>query len=220
MGILVKNNTKTSITIDHRENPSEIPQKLTELGAQVTIKTLQRGDYIINQQIIVERKSKEDFVLSLMQNRLFIQIANLKKADYQPLLLIEGNPYHTKHDICREAIKGALIAIAVSWQLPIVYSSNADDSAQILMMTARQNLQGKLNFYRPGYHPKSTLKKQIFFLQGLPEIGPKLAHELLKKFGTIENIILAGEDELLETEGIGKKKAAKIREFLAYRRKA
>jgi Fanconi anemia group M protein len=216
---MFKNTNQISIIADYREAPSGIPLKLTELGINIETKSLLRGDYIINQQIIVERKSKEDFVISLIQNRLFKQVANLKKnKDYRPILLIEGNPYSTKHDIAREAIKGALLSITVSWHIPIIYSANTKDSAQMLIMAAKQNLQENFSFHRAGYLPKSMAKKQVYFLQGLPDIGPKLANSLIKQFGTIKKIIVASEKQLLKVEGIGKGKATKIREFIVFQR--
>ena len=185
-----------TIIADFRENASGIPQILLELGINIKVKVLKRGDYILNNEIIVERKTKEDFVLSLMQNRLFKQCANMKKANLHQFLLIEGNPYKTKHDISRKAIRGALLSISVSWQIPIVYSSNINETAQILILAARQNLQEKFMFQRTGYKPKTTIKRQLYFLQGLPSVGPKIAHELLKEFGTIEKIISAPEKAL------------------------
>jgi DNA excision repair protein ERCC-4 len=85
------------IIADHREIASRVPSALSDLNIEPEIRTLKHGDYIINNQIIIERKTKDDFVQSLMQQKLFIQVANLRKnAKFRPILLIEGNPYHTK----------------------------------------------------------------------------------------------------------------------------
>lgn len=206
------------IIADHREIASGVPSSLSELDIEPEITTLKYGDYIINKQIIIERKTKDDFVHSLIQQRLFIQVSHLKKnANLVPILLIEGNPYNTRHDITREAIKGALLAITVSWQTPIIYSANAHDSAQTMISIANQNLKDNFMFHRKGYKPKTLAKKQNYFLQGLPNIGPKLANALLKEFGSVENIILADEEELGNIDGIGKTKAKKIREFIGFR---
>ena len=158
-------NKNIKIIADHRENPSGIPQILLESGIELTINTLKTGDYLINNQIIIERKTKEDFILSLMQNRLFKQCANIKKTNYHQILLIEGNPYKTKHDISRNAIKGALLSISLAWQIPIIFSSNKIDTAQMLIMAAKQNLQENYIFQRTGYKPKTNRKKQLYFLE-------------------------------------------------------
>ncbi|MEN8119182.1 MAG: ERCC4 domain-containing protein [Bacteroidota bacterium] len=203
-----------TIIADFRENASGIPQLLLESGIKTIVQVLKRGDYLLNGEIIIERKTKEDFVLSLMQNRLFKQCANLKKTNYHQILLIEGNPYKTKHDISRQAVRGALLSVSLSWQIPIVFSADKFETAEMLILAAKQNLQEKFMFQRTGYKPKTITKKQLYFLQGLPSVGPKIATELLKQFGTIEKIISATEKQLREVPGIGKDKAEKIRKFI------
>lgn len=155
-----------------------------------------------------------------MQQRLFVQVANLRKnIALRPVLLIEGNPYNTKHDITREAIKGTLLSISVSWQLPIIFSSDAQDSAETMVLIASQNLKDDFSIHRKGYKPKTISKKQSYFIQGLPNVGPKLANALLKAFGSIENIMFADEQELGSIDGIGQNKAEKIRAFISFNHK-
>lgn len=200
---------------DYREVPSKIPGILEDLGIDVKRKQLETGDYIINNEIIVERKSKEDFILSIIQGRLFSQCARMKKSNKHVILLIEGNPYHTSHDIDRQAIKGALLSVSLCWQIPIVYSADNRDTAQMLIMAANQLLkENHPNFKKPK-HTKNYKKRAIYFLQGMPTVGSVLAKVLLEKFGSVENVILADDESLKETEGFGKKKVQKIREFLS-----
>ena len=199
---------------DYREVSSGIPQLLSDQGFLVTMKTLGAGDYIINDQIIIERKEKNDFVLSLIQNRLFMQCSAIKRTDFYPVLLVEGNPYTTKHEVERDAIKGALLSVSLSWQIPIIYSADVNTSAQMLIMAARQNMKENPLVKRPGFKPKSIKNRQAYFLQGLPFVGPKLARALLQHFGSLERVVAASEMELRELEGLGKKKAAAIKLFL------
>ena len=130
------------------------------------------------------------------------------------VLLIEGNPYHTKHDIDRQAVKGALLSVSLCWQIPIIFSSNENDKARTMIIAANQFLKETYPNYSRAGNSKNRMKKSLNFLQGLPSVGPSLAKSLLEKFKTIENVILATEDELLEIEGLGKKKAKIIRDFL------
>jgi len=200
---------------DFREVASGIPEHLENLGAIVERKQLKTGDYIINNEIVVERKSREDFIQSIIQGRLFLQCARLKKSHKYPTLLIEGNPYLTRHAIDRHAIKGALLSVSVSWQIPTIFTSDANDSAKTLIMAANQLLK-ESRVYFPRYGKSKKYEKQMqFFLQGLPAVGPVMAKSLLKTFHTIENIIMASEEDLLQIEGLGKKKAKLIRQFLS-----
>ena len=203
-----------AVVADYREERSGIPDLLRQLGCRVRVISLKAGDYIVNDSIIVERKSKGDFVLSLMQGRLFNQCRLLQKSGYVPTLLIEGNPYNTAHDVSREAIRGALMSVSLSWQIPVNYSASINDTADIIVMIARQNPKEKHTAQRYGYKPKTLQKQQLYFLQGLPSIGPKLANELMKHFGSLEKILAASEDELAKIPGIGPQKASKICRFI------
>ncbi|MBW8051301.1 MAG: hypothetical protein FVQ77_13355 [Cytophagales bacterium] len=124
-----------TIKTDYREKRSGIPDLLIQKNVDVIIIPLPIGDYIINDQIIIERKSAEDFVSSLIHKRLFEQCARLKKSkpQYQDdwwcgkhniLFIIEGNPLTTNHNIKKEAIKGAILSILISWQIPVIYTKN------------------------------------------------------------------------------------------------
>ena len=56
--------------------------------------------------------------------------------------------------------------------------------------------------------------RKLYVLQGLPGIGPALASRLLLQFGSIERVVAANADTLTEVRGVGRKKAARIREVV------
>ena len=143
--------------------------------------------------------------------------SRIKKSDYHTVLLIEGNPYNTSHDISRQAIRGALLSVSVSWQIPIIFSSNPSDSVDMLIMAGKQLLQNNCRYLRKGHKPKRIKSKLLYFLQGLPSVGPSISNALLEHFGSPENEVLASEDELMEIEGLGGTKARRIRKFLSQR---
>lgn len=205
---------EVKILADYREFQSGIPTLLLNKQIEITLKNLEAGDYLINDQILVERKTKEDFVLSLMNNRLFNQCLKLKRSLKYPLLIIEGNPYNTNHKINRQAVKGALLSVSVAWQIPVFFSKNVEETAELLIMAGKQMLQEKMLILRKGYKPKKQKNHQLYFLQGLPAVGPSLAYRLLLHFGSIEKIIKATEKQLLTVNGIGKGKARKIVDFI------
>jgi len=67
---------------------------------------------------------------------------------------------------------------------------------------------------RGGYRPKRLKSKQLYLLQGLPQVGPMLAKRLLKHFKSVSNVVNASVQDLKEIDGIGKVSAKKIREVL------
>jgi len=60
----------------------------------------------------------------------------------------------------------------------------------------------------------SLPEMQQFIVESLPFVGPKLAKELLKHFGTVESVFTASERDLAQVGGIGPKRAKEIRRVL------
>ena len=175
------------IIVDYRERASGLLELIREHDVFVEVKPLPFGDYIINDSITIERKTARDFLISIIDGRLFTQLSNLKKHCACPVVLIEGNPCKTDVDIDPAAIKGALISVETIWYVPIVFTCSKEDSVETLLMTGRQDETYKdVVPLRGGYRPKRLKSRQLYILQGLPKVGPSVAKRLLEHFSGLE----------------------------------
>lgn len=204
---------KITIVADNREKSSGVPRLLAEKDIDVKMAQLSIGDYMINDEIVIERKTKEDFVQSILNRHLFDQCSKLRKTRMIPLIIVEGNPFNTRHGINPEAIRGALLSVSLSWQIPIIRSTGKEDTVHLMLMASKQNLNPPVFVHRTGKKPKYKQSQQHYFVQNFPSIGPALARRLLAHFNTIEQIIMADIKSLEQVEGIGKTKAAKLYDF-------
>jgi Fanconi anemia group M protein len=203
------------IIVDYREKASGLVDLLKQANFDIEVKTIKYGDYVINDSITIERKTAHDFIVSIIDGRLFGQVSNLKRHCSSPVLLVEGNPYKTDLDMDPEAIKGALISTQVIWYVPVIYSRSKEDSANIMQMIGRQDASSRDKLVlRAGYRPKRLRSKQLFVLQGLPKVGPTTAKRLLERFKSVKNVINAPIEELQQVEGIGVVSAKAIRDAL------
>jgi len=194
---------------------SGLIELLKNRSVLVEITKVSYGDYIINDVITVERKTAKDFLISIIDGRLFKQLSNLKKYCTNPILLIEGNPYKTDHKFDRMAIRGAIISTQIIWYVPVIFSRSKEDSRDILLMISRQiETCNDVVTLRGGYRPKRLKSQQLYILQGLPQVGPKLANRLMKHFNSVAKVMNAPAQVLAQVDGIGKVTAKKIREVL------
>jgi len=203
------------ITVDYREKGSGIVGLLWKEEVAVEVKKLSYGDYLINDAITMERKTARDFLISIIDGRLFNQMSNLKKHCIHPILLIEGNPFKTGLDFDEMAIRGTLISIQAIWYVPIIYSRGKEETKDIILMIGRQE-EACMDVVplRGGYRPKRLKSKQLFILQGLPKVGPTVAKRLLEHFGSVSNAMNARVEDLVQVDGIGRISAKRIREVL------
>ncbi|MBI4655864.1 MAG: hypothetical protein HY746_03850 [Elusimicrobia bacterium] len=203
-----------SIKIDFREKDSNVGKILAELyGFQIIEDNLKIGDYLIGNDVIVERKTAIDFSQSIIDGRLFRQAKIMQQVFNLPLFIIEGkNVFDTSVNIHPNAVKGALVSLTLAWRIPVLFSTDYTDTALLLWLIASQNYDFHADISaRPGRRPKRLLGRQLYILQGLPGVGPKLAEALLNHFGSIAKVITASDKELTDIHGLGRIKAQKIK---------
>jgi DNA excision repair protein ERCC-4 len=201
--------------MDYREKASGLMDLLRQMDLLLEIGKVRYGDYIINDAITIERKTARDFLISIIDSRLFTQLSNLKRHCPRPLLLIEGNPYETDLAFDPQAIKGALLSTQAIWYIPVILSSSKEETRDILFMLGRQEESGQdVVTLRGGYRPKRLKSKQLYLIQGLPQVGPTMAKRLLEHFGSVAKIMNATMAELMRVEGIGQVSAKAIRALL------
>ena len=203
-----------------RVDPSERHSALLELARQcdafdIRMEHLTVGDYCIDRGIVVERKTHADFALSLVDGRLFPQAARLARCPHRPVILLEGPRPARMPDVHPHALKGAMVSLAVTWRLPVLCARDPEDSLRILRFLGDQlgtSDDGVLKRY--DRKPKRLASRKLYILQGLPSVGPALAHRLLLAFGCVERVLTADEEALMRVRGIGREKAARIRQVM------
>lgn len=115
------------VIADARERGSQLLQLLEESPSfELRIGCLRWGDYLIENQVTVERKRYDDFAVSLVDGRLFAQAAALSRLS-RPLILVEG-PRERPPGVHPHAPKGTLLSLATAWRLPVVFSKDAAES--------------------------------------------------------------------------------------------
>ena len=199
------------ITADHREKPSGIIALLIDMGIEVTIRRLPCCDYIINDGIFVERKTRQGFRVSILDGRLFRQASVMKRRVPRPVFLVEGNPFHVDMNFTPESIRGAILSLQVIWYIPVLFSRSREDTCKIFrILGEQQKKQSHLLKLRHSYRPKKMITRQLYILQGFPKIGPMLARRMLQHFGSVRNVMQADVKTLSTIEGIGLGKAKEI----------
>lgn len=208
---------KIEVIVDNRELRSKIGRELFKLDIEVVPKQLEIADFLISNEVAIERKSVEDFVSSLIDKRLFKQARSLKNNFKKPLFVIEGEAdIYSVRNVHPNAIRGALTALAIDFSIPLIYTKDEMDTARLIKTMAKreQRERDKSVSIRGKKKPLAGPKLQKYILEGFPNIGPKLAENLLNEFKTIKNVINASQEKLEKVEKIGSKTAERIKEIV------
>lgn len=203
------------IYVDNRELQSDIAKELILRGVDVKPVNLEIGDYVLSDEVVVERKTAEDFAKSIIDKRIFNQIINMRDSYPKPILLIEGPSLYTPV-INPEAIRGALASIIVDFNIPVINVKDAAEAASLLISIAkREQIERKRQpTIKSGKRPVTLREQQETVVASLPNVDLTLARRLLKRFKSVINVFNASKEELMKVEGIGEKISSKIREVL------
>jgi ERCC4-related helicase len=202
-----------SVLVDPRERA--MGKLLEAQGLLVTQKSLEVGDYVVSDRIAIERKTTEDFAASIIdpERNLFRQISDLSRSYERPVLILEGRDLYTS-SINPNSIRGALAAVAVDYGVPIIPTESQDETASVIaLLAARERKEG----HEPKIHGHKTARtlkeQQEYLVSAIPSVGPAVARNLLKHFGSVERIMTAPEEDLLKVDLVGPKIAERIREL-------
>ena len=198
------------VVADVHERISGIPERLDQLGARVVVQGLPAGDYRVGGGRLVERKTVRDLHLSVVQGRLFRQIGDLRTSCMHSYLLIEGPELH-RGPLPANAVLGTILAVA-ELGVVILRSSTPADSATWLLALAHR-AQRRKPTSRPVYAQRPVARPNHVpeaILAAIPTISTRSARALLNHFGSVQKVLAASADELVEVPGIGPGRAARL----------
>jgi ERCC4-type nuclease len=204
---------EVSILVDDREARSGILECLRVFSdVSIEVQRLELGDYKVDEQLLVERKTLQDLTESIKDGRLFRQAYHLMESPLRSLMILEGTSIDLNATgMRREAIQGALITLSVYLGIPLLRARDAQESVRLMLYAARQGREFATGAYpRHGKRPRGKRRTQLHILQGLPGVGPQRARRLLETFETVEGVLTANEEALNSVAGIGPDTAQRI----------
>ena len=205
--------------VDSRELPTAVARELTRLDVVISGESLEIGDYIVSNEVGVERKESGDFIQSMIDGRLFVQLTSLKSAYRRPVLIIEGEQIIGLRAVNPASIYGALASIAIRIQVPIIWTRNAEETANVLYRLAHMEQIGskKPLRTRSGETKGTDAETLEYILSGFPGVDTVTSRNILAEFGTLEGIFSAEQKDLQKVKGVGPKIAGRIRRLLTTR---
>ena len=201
------------IIADVREN-IELVSYLEKLGAEVTVKQMDLGDFQVSDRTIIERKTSRDFEASIIDGRLFEQASRLEEFE-KPIIIVEGREGRPEAErIHQNAFLGALIALTLDFNIQILFTKNEYKTCELIFAIAkREQMQERRPIRFLEKRKALTFEhQQLRVLESFPTFGPQTAKKLIDEFGSLEKILNADEKELAKITGPAK--AEKMKELL------
>jgi len=208
------------IVADQRELDSAIARDLSKReGIDVRLETLEVGDYVCSDRVVVERKSVSDFLDTLVggDRSMFEQVGEMASHYARPVVIVEGEgDLYEERNVHPNAIRGALASLAVDFDASVLRTDGEGDTADMLAVLAeREQSEGDREVSVHGEKGAKTLpEQQEYVVASIAEVGPVTARSLLSEFRTVEAVMTATKEDLMEAEGVGEVTAERMREVI------
>ena len=214
--------SKLTIFVDLRETKSGVARFLEKAGMDLKLQNLGIGDYVVSDRVCIERKTTTDFLDSLINKRrnLLEQIIRMRKEYKKPVLVIEGESLYGQRNVHPNVVRAVMATIAIDLSVPIIQTRDEADTASLLYVIAKREQQPNKTEINPhGKKPSASLtEQQEYLVSAISNIGIVTARNLLRRFKTVEEVVTASKEELMEVEHVGEKTAEHIREVLSTKR--
>jgi Fanconi anemia group M protein len=211
-----------NIIVDNSERDSGVPKHIESKNIGIEYANLRTGSYLITDSMAVDRLTTKQFGELTSAKSLFRRLLDFKKTYDEPILLIEGNNLSKNKKVSAGALRGAISYICCLNRIPILYTANEAETAEMLYIIANQTQFGlghEVSVPEPEtstgenaqiVKPKTPEEIQSFIVQALPDVGPSLAGSIMTMYGSLRTLFSATVGDLTKVEGIGPKKAKKI----------
>lgn len=208
------------IVADQRELNSTIGRALSSReNTKVRLESLEIGDYILSDRVIVERKSVRDFLATLTgeERSVFEQVKRMTEYYSRPILVIEGKEnLYEERNVHPNAIRGVFASLAVDFGVSVLWTVDESDTAGLLGVIAEREQQTQNRQVR--VHGEKTTKtlaeQQEYVVSSIAEVGPVTAEALLESLGSVEAVLTADSDDLESVPGVGSVTAERIHEVV------
>jgi len=204
----------TPLTVSPRLIQSGMPAALEGAGFQPDLKDLECADILVSKRVAVALRSVDEFISQISDGSMQSCLAKLKHEYLHPILIVQGQAEGEGTQAGNAAVYDALSALLSDFHLPVLSTSDATESAAMIRSLFRQEAAKSGG----GGGSQTTLdhsSRQMFLVQGLPNVSATLAQRLLKRFGSVKGIAEADVEDLMQVEGIGRVIAQGIHSVLS-----
>jgi len=207
--------TEGALVVSARVTEEGLAEPLRELGFALTEQDLENADVVVSSRVAVAVRSVDDFIKGISDGSVFSTLAKLKHEYLHPILIVQGAPPEIDGaQAGNAAVYDALSSVLAEYHIPTLSTTTPSDTAAAIRSLFKQEGARGGSGKRSTQTTLDVSSRQMFLVQGLPNVSATLAQRLLERFGSVKGIADADVEELMRVDGIGRVIAEGIHEVL------
>ncbi len=195
--------TNSAFTISRRLEGGPLHDAIQAAGFSVGVDDLECADVVVSDRIGVTVRTVQEFISGMSDGALLAVLAKMKHQFLHPILIVEGPPEGRGVEAGNAAVYDALGAILSEFRMPVLSTIGTSETVAALKALDRQESE-RGSVHKPVQTTLDGSGRQLFLIQGLPNVSATLAQRLLERFGSVKDIANASPEQLMEVEGVGR----------------
>jgi len=193
-----------SIAMSDRMKGSELADMMFKSGRAITYSSLDGPDVVISRRVAVVFRTVDEFIRGVGDRSMMSILGTLKQAYLHPILIVQGEPEGAGFELGNAAVYDSLTAMLAEYRITMLSTANSRQTATAVESLIRQESERERRTTNGVQTTLDHTSRQMFLVQGLPNVSATLAERLLRHFGSIRDIANADVAELMKVDGVGK----------------
>ena len=192
------------LLVSPRVSSIGLAEALSGGGFSLREEDLECADIVVSQRVAVAVRTVDQFIDEISDGSMLSTLAKLKHEYLHPILIVQGEPEGEGVQAGNAAVFDALSSLLSEFHMSILSTHNPAETTSAIVSLHKQE---EVKRGKDGRSLQTTLdvpSRQLFLVQGLPNVSATLAQRLLERFGSVKGIADANVEELMRVEGIGR----------------
>jgi ERCC4-type nuclease len=177
--------------------------ELEKAGFTLEDESIEAADVVVSDRVAVTIRTVQEFISAISDGTMFSHLSNMKHQYLHPILIVQGPPEGKGVQAGNAAIFDALGELLSEFSMPVLSTLNVGETVGALSALRRQE-DARGGVGQTGQTTLDPASRQLFLVQGLPNVSATLVQRLLERFGSVDGIADATPEQLTEVEGVGR----------------
>ena len=193
-----------AIVMSSRMTSIGLKGALEATGFETEERDLENADVVISSRVAASVHTVDQFIRGISDGSILATLGKLKHEYLHPILIVQGAAQGEGSQAGNAAVYDALSSVLAEYHVSVLSTGNAEETATMIGSLHKQEEAKQAGRGKPLQTTLDPASRQMFMVQGLPNVSATLAQRLLKRFGSVKGIADADVEELMQVEGIGR----------------
>lgn len=192
-----------ALVISPRIRGTTLEERLLGSGFVLKANDTELADIVLSDRVALAVRTVGEFIDGISDGSMLSTLSKMRHEYLHPVLIVQGPAEGEGVEEGNAAVYDALGELLADYRMPILSTADAEETAAAISSLIRQELKrsGKAS---GGQTRLDDDSRQLFLVQGLPNVSATLGQRLLDRLGSVKAIVDATPEQLMEADGVGR----------------